>query len=614
MSKRTFFTIIITIIVTAALTLGVLGWFGGWFDRGDPVYTAEIPKSRPKRLDWRLLSQFQGQSMQEIIAALEKQKELVAGTEAPPAGDPLLAMLPDAPLPYPEDAAPRDEDGLKNFISNIQKGTDTPPTKEELWKFNLALAAMKIPSSQVPEALRLNTEPAPESDTFAVDLAPKDLAEMAGPFAIGDFDGKPGNELVSNGGSRLNLVDETGAMTPTATWNEIAPGDKLFPADFDNDGDLDLFIIRGEGFPNSLLRNNGAGAVEDITIESGLLSFNDTTSAAWFDYDSDGLLDLLVGSRDHPLELYHQTSNGPFQPIAWDLKLWVHEGVEAITVTDVSGDGYPDFYLSLSGQDDRLAVSTPAPTWDQWRFEDRLTEMEIALDETPADAVFFDFNNDGHTDLLTAGDTLRLYQNGGEQRFVDITEEIELKTNAPVRSLAVADIDGDGYEDILAGTTAFAANEVFWNRGGTSFREVSVASQASYLDEPVEILSGDLDGNGMLDLVFSHTDGSARWLESIGGYDHWLQLSLKNHRPGTRALITVRDTDWVLGDLSRRFDLNSEITIGLGSADLVEAIAIFPPEGGEPLEQREKIEPNQRIEIELPAEPTKRPVVPMAAE
>ena len=85
----------------------------------------------------------------------------------------LLASLPDAPLPFPEGSFPKDEKWLRDFIKSMKKDDLGEPSAEELWQFNLALAALNITPDQLPEALRQNTAPKPESDTLSVYFAPQ---------------------------------------------------------------------------------------------------------------------------------------------------------------------------------------------------------------------------------------------------------------------------------------------------------------------------------------------------------------------------------------------------------------------------------------------------------
>ena len=91
--------------------------------------------------------------------------------------------------------------------------------------------------------------------------------------------------------------------TETALLEGLDGGLNLNHADYDNDGDLDLYVLRGAWlgtfgeYPNSLLRNNGDGTFEDVTAAVGILSLHPSHSAAWGDYDNDGWLDLFVGNE-----------------------------------------------------------------------------------------------------------------------------------------------------------------------------------------------------------------------------------------------------------------------------------------------------------------------------
>ena len=82
-------------------------------------------------------------------------------------------------------------------------------------------------------------------------------------------------------------------------------GLNMIHADYNNDGHPDVLVLRGGwlrnhgGYPMSLLRNNGNGTFDDVTEEAGLLSANPTQTAAWADYDGDGLLDLFVGREEY---------------------------------------------------------------------------------------------------------------------------------------------------------------------------------------------------------------------------------------------------------------------------------------------------------------------------
>lgn len=586
-----------------------------FLDFGDPVFTEQIPESRPKRLDRRKLARFSDLPIEQILETLANEEKSAAkpdGEEVgPTTAERLLASLPDAPLPFPGEAEPADEKWLRDFVTSMKKEDGSEPTAEELWQFNLALAALNISPDQLPESLRQNTNPENESDTLSVHFAMRD-GDLVGPFAIGDFDGEPGPEIIDQGGGRMSKLAGTGAPIPLDSHTLRYPGNGLYPADFDSDGDLDLYLTRGDGFPDSLLRNDGSGRFEDITIETGLLAFRDTQTAAWIDYDADGLPDLLVGSDDQPLELYHQTEGGGFQPVAWDLKLWVPRGVDEIVVSDISSDGFPDFFLGIEGLPDRFCANRPAKEWSEWKFEDIIAEAGLSYARNGS-VTIFDFNNDGAPDLLVnnAEGKLALYVNQGDLNFLDVTSDVGLPNFSDISAIAPVDMDNDGFQDLVLGTGPLQINRVLWNRGGLSLREISVTSGISFLDEPVEIVGSDLDQNGASDLVYRNRSGKVRLFEASGDLQSWTRLRLSELVPGTRVSLIVRDRDWILHPIERIVGTKSDFTVGLGDADVIESIKVFYPGDTEPAKELQKMPPNQLLEIELPKRPKKRATVPI---
>lgn len=575
--------------------------------------TAEIPTSRPERLDSELLERFSGQSMKQILQTLQSESVSTEPTPSTTAAEDFLAALPDAPYPFPADAAATDAAALKEFVTNLQQGSAEAPNDEEKHKFRLALAGLHVDPEQIPEALRSPQADIDEPDSFSVSLENR-KAEFAAPLTFGNFDSDPETEIISHGGTSIYQISGNTSEAESFQIEVTVPGNGLYPADFDGDGDLDLFLTRPNGYPNSLLRNKGNQSFEDITIETGLLSFEDTTAAAWIDYDGDGMLDLLVGSSDHPLELYHQTESGTFQPVAWDLKLWVHKGVSSIEAEEVSGDGLTDFYLGLEGQEDRFYVTKSAPTWEEWRFENIFGSTGLAKTTEHGAAVhFIDFDRDGDSDIIQIppASPIRLLHNTGDLSFPDVTEEASLPTDLIATSVTSSDIDNDGFDEIFFGTPPLQTNRVFWNSGGTGFKEISIVSGFSYLDSPSSFFSTDFDADGHIDLFYTTPDNSARWLEPQGATENWVHLTITEFEPATEISITVRDGDWVKRTITRQLKLRGEISVGLGNANSIEMINIQRPDEESASGALNDIAPNQSVSIDLPKRPKRRAIVPM---
>ncbi|MDF1826036.1 MAG: VCBS repeat-containing protein [Verrucomicrobiales bacterium] len=616
MSKRLIIFILIVVALVAALVLTNFGKnlpFSKWME---PVYTAEIPETRPQRLDQRLLERFEGEKMADILAVLAAEKmgtSATAGQTAAPDPDPLAQSLPDSPFPFDAESEPLNREWLTEFITSMKKNEGAKPTGEEIWRFNLALSALQISPDQLPASLRLNSTITPESDTMPVRLISRENA-FTPPFTVGNFDGGEDVEVLDRGGIRISKISGSNDITEIEGHGIIFAGSQLYPADFDTDGDLDLFLIRPEGFPNSLLRNDGDGHFEDVTIELGLLSFNDTTAAAWIDYDGDGLLDLLVGSENHPLQLFHQTIGGSFQPIAWDLKLWIHRGVREIEVTDFSGDGTPDIFLGLNDQPDRLLLTKKGPSWKDWRFEDIMAPQQLS-DSPDQSLTPFDFNHDGAPDLISReptgnGANFRVLQNTGTASFEDVTAKLGFSEVENVTAIAIIDVDQDGFDDLFLGTPALSMNRLFWNRAGVDFREMSITTRAGFLDRPSKALVMDVNRNGINDLFYEE-GGRVRWLEPSGSTSSWLQILLTKSMPGCRIVLTVRDNDWVLNSLSYELGNEASLSLGVGEAEVIEKLELFAPDRETVLFELEEIAPNQSVLLNPPSSPKPRATAPL---
>ncbi|MBK7335594.1 MAG: VCBS repeat-containing protein [Saprospirales bacterium] len=144
----------------------------------------------------------------------------------------------------------------------------------------------------------------------------------------------------------------------------VTGGLNVAHADYDNDGWMDLLVLRGAWFaqqgeiPNSLLRNNGDGTFTDVTIAAGLLSYHPTQAAVWTDFNLDGWLDLFIGNEstmgttDQPCEFYLSNGKDPktgqvtFSNQIDACGLSNLRGmIKGVASSDINNDGRPDLYI-----------------------------------------------------------------------------------------------------------------------------------------------------------------------------------------------------------------------------------------------------------------------------
>lgn len=583
-------------IAVALLVAAILTDYGrvfpavrDWWDRvaGKTPEARENSDRRPERRDLALVERFSGTPVDDIVAMLERERAEDGGEGAKfpgPDGD-----SPDAPM----DRAP---------ASGDERGD-------------------------------------PEEERFPATLELLEEPPFRPPVAFADLDGDGNGEIVSHGGARLFEIGPDGEAAPLVGLGGVVPAEGIVPGDFDGDERIDLFLIRGGGLPNSLLHNLGvdgaSGGVrfEEITEEAGLLAFGDTAAATWLDYDGDGLLDLAVADRDGVLELFQQ-SGGVFEPVAWERGLRVASGATGLVAADTDGTGRPELLVSVEGRPGRFYRSVISPGTGTVDFVESAEAAGLGEAAAWGAAVFFDLDNDGDLDLAMGvrGDgseaggteadsgeegsgetavyappsaTLRIFLNDGEGAFTEAAADVGLEDVVGVCALEVADLDGDGFEDLLVGTDAGVPNRVFWNREGLDFREVSVLSgwhSAEVLKAIAAGVAGSSDGDGTIDLLASAGEGRLRWWRSHGGEGDRLTVDLRGWGPGIRVSLVVRDRDWVLREVHRVAGPGSHrVSLGLGPVQRVERVDIYRPGGSEPVATLESVEPNQEIAIPLSA-------------
>ncbi len=465
-------------------------------------------------------------------------------------------------------------------------------------------------------------------------------------------EGPNANRLYHNeGGLKFTDVTESAGLKGRGFGMGAATGD------YDNDGDIDLYVTAMGR--NTLYRNNGKGKFEDVTDAAGVAGGDWSVSSQFLDYDRDGLLDIYAvryvswsfennpycGTKEirsycHPREfqgvpdlLYHNNGDGTFTDVSVDA---------GVALTAGKGLGVASSDYNLDGWIDIFVANDQVPCF---LFENNGdgTFMEVGLFAgvaVTADAETFagmgcdfqDYDNDGYPDLFVTNlsdEVYVIYRNTQDGAFTDVRltaggiKDTLLYAGWGVRFF---DYDNDGWKDIFTANSHVMGPNVnmfyshieylqplllFRNLRNGKFEDVSKKSGEVF--QPLRpsrgLAAGDLDNDGDQDVVISQLNKSPLVLENRGGNEqNWISLSLKGSKSnrlgiGARVKITASGKTqyrWVSTGSSYVSASDVRLQFGIGAADSIEQVEILWPSGRKQLIS--DVKANQFLDVDEPDE------------
>ncbi len=476
------------------------------------------------------------------------------------------------------------EKAIEYLLKYLQR---KPEALDVRWILNLAYMTLgKYPDGVPAKYLSPPTsfDSAEDVGRF-VDVAPEagiNLYSMSGGLIVDDFERNGLFDIVTSDFGQCapmhyfhNNGDGTFAdHTAQAGLADQLGGLNLIQTDYNNDGCLDIFVLRGAwefSQRPSLLRNNCDGTFTDVTSASGLSLATQTQTGVWADIDNDGYLDLFVGNENGPSHLYRNKGDGTFEDISHAAGIDRAAYTKAVVAADYDNDGYVDFYVSNLNGNHFLYRNNHNGT-----FTDVALQAGVQKPWQSFAAWFFDYDNDGWPDLFVTSyyvsvdesvrsylglppnaETLKLYKNLGNGTFRDVTTEVGLDRVFMPMGANFGDIDNDGYLDIYLGTgnpsyASMLPNVLLHNKEGKFFTDVTASSGTGELHKGHGVAFADIDNDGDEDLLTEiggavRGDSHAfRLFENPGNGNDWISLHLvgvKTNRAaiGARIKVTVQD-------------------------------------------------------------------------
>lgn len=430
---------------------------------------------------------------------------------------------------------------------------------------------------------------------------------MCGGVAIFDYDNDGFMDIFLSNGAKLPGMEKVGTAYDNALLRNKGDGtfeDVTLKAgllgkqtgysfgvaagDYDNDGNDDLFVASAGR--NTLYHNNGNGTFTDVTEGSGLdhkATNLLSVGAAWFDFDNDGLIDLIItnytiwdpksdrpcyaesttrpilhNANTRPAEiycsphdvasaaprLYHNLGHGKFEDVTESSGIGsvLGKGM-GVSIADFNNDGLMDIFVANDTERNFLFINQGNGTFKEQAllYGAAYNENGNLVSGMGSDAK--DFNNDGYVDIIyndLAGQSFGILQNNRGREFEDVTQQSNLESlSRPYSgwSLGFIDYDNDGWQDIYSANgdvdnllpTSMQHDSMFKNVDGLHFVDATQEMGKDFLRRGYQrgAAFGDLNNDGFQDIVVTSLGERPHILFNRAvNRNNWILFDLRGNR------------------------------------------------------------------------------------
>jgi enediyne biosynthesis protein E4 len=443
----------------------------------------------------------------------------------------------------------------------------------------------------------------------------------------------------NNGDGTFTDVTEKAGLQGVGYSMGVAAGD------YDNDGFVDLYVTGVNR--NQLFHNNGDGTFTDVTEKAGVTGIVPklgkawSVAAGWFDYNNDGLLDLFVVNYLNyniktstlcvqqglpaycspvdflgtPNILYRNNGDGTFTDVSEQsgISKYVGKGM-GLAFADYDNDGFTDVFVSNDTFENYLFHNNRDGTFTNLALLAGVSYNAYGNAIAGMGADFRDIDNDGKPDIFETAmfrEGFPLYKNLGDGQFQDVSSTAGLSaltSRSTAWGVGIFDFDNDGNKDLftanadildnameLAHRPFALPNQVFRNKGGLTFEDLSANAGASFAVPAAHrgAAFGDLNNDGKIDVVVTVLNGPPEiWMnrsgaQNSGSRNHWIILKLvgvKSNRDGLGTKVKVTTSlgaqyNQATTAVSYNSSSDKRVHFGLGSAGVVDTIELTWPSG-----------------------------------